>query len=83
MIRYLALALLLAGPTYAQPCLGLADAMATMHELDYHKKATGDMTGGHVEVWANDNGDWAVLYVSQDNACVIQEGSNWSEGTGV
>lgn len=82
MIRTAALALLLAGPASAEiPCMGLADAKASLAAQDYTPQAGGtiaDPAGNvGVEVWVHPSGRFWVLYTQGTVACFIQAGTDW------
>ncbi len=79
MIRYLALALLLAGPAYSQPmCAGTADVQAELYKGKFKAANEGQLApDAKVTVYTSEGGDFIVIVEQGPQSCIVATGKDW------
>lgn len=79
MIRYLALALLLAGPAYSQAmCAGTADVQSELYKGKFKAVNEGKLSPDtRVTVYTSESGDFIVIVEQGPQSCIVATGSGW------
>lgn len=84
MIRYLALALLLAGPAQAQTvCIGTADALGELYKGQFKAVNEGQLApDAKVTVYTGPDGDFIVIVEQGPQSCIVATGKDWQPAGG-